>query len=61
MFSAKFTGLCSFMVQPYSPSSRQIDRQITSALIILKLSYFGKKQFVKNGSFTDFWCVGSRN
>ena len=37
-----------------------MDRQISPALIILKLSYFGKKQFVKNGSFY-FWFVGSRN
>ena len=36
-------------------------RQISPALIILKLSYFGKKRFMKNGSFKNFWFVGSRN
>ena len=26
-----------------------------------KVTIFWKKQFVKNGSFTNFWLVGSRN
>ena len=38
---------CSFIVQPHSFNSRQIDGQTLSVLIILKLSYFGKKQFLK--------------
>ena len=27
----------------------------------LKVIILRKKQFVKNGSFTNFWFVGSRN
>ena len=37
------------------------DRLTSSALILLKLSYIGKKRFAKSGSFTNFWFVGSRN
>ena len=33
---------CSFIVQPHSFNSKQIDRQTLPVLIILKLSYFEK-------------------
>ena len=35
--------LFSFIDQSYSSNSRHIDTQISPALIMLKLSYFGKK------------------
>ena len=33
---------CYLIIQPHSFNSRQRDRQVSSMLIILKLSYFGK-------------------
>ena len=41
-------------------NAKQIERQISSVLIVSKL-YFGKKQFTENESFTNFWFVGSKN
>ena len=50
----------SFIDQSHLFNSRQIDEQVSSVLIILKLSKFWKKLFVENVSFTNFWFVGSR-
>ena len=36
------TEICSFIVQPHLFNSRQIYRQISFALVIVKLSYFGR-------------------
>ena len=43
----KFTKFCSFIVQLNSFNPRQIDRQVSSVLIILKLTYFGKNNSCK--------------
>ena len=36
------TEICSFIVQPHLFNSRHIYRQISFALVIVKLSYFGR-------------------
>ena len=59
------TEFFSFIDQSYSFNSRQIDRQISPALIILKLSYFGKNgsfgSICEKWKFCELWLVGSRN
>ena len=51
----------SFIIQSYSFKSRQVGRQILSAMIILMLPYFEKEEFKKTGNFTEFWFAGLRN
>ena len=46
--------LFSFIDQSYSSNSRHIDTQISPALIILKLSYFGKKTIREKWKFYEF-------
>ena len=46
--------LFSFIDQSYSSNSRHIDTQISPALIMLKLSYFGKKTTREKWKFYEF-------
>ena len=50
----------SFIIQSRSFKSRQTDRQTNIISTDYFESIFQKKQFMKNGSFTNFWFVGSR-
>ena len=46
----------SFISQSHSFNSRQVHKQISPALVILKLSYFGKNDLQKiPESFTNFY------
>ena len=51
----------SFIVQSHSFNSRQVHRQIIICADYLKVIIFQEKQFVQDGSFTNFWFVGSKN
>ena len=46
----------SFILQSHSFKYRQVDRQVLSALIVLKIYFEEKKtkQFMKNECFTNF-------
>ena len=51
--------LFSFINQSHSINSRQIQTDITCANYFKVM--FWEKRFAKNGSFTNFWLMGSRN